>query len=284
MVDFFIIGAQKAGTTSLHRYLRQHNEVFMPAEKELFFFEKDELFKNGYDWYHKTYFNLSKKGSIKFGEATPTYIYSERALKRIAAYNPEIKIIFIIRDPIDRSYSHFKMRNEMGSSNINLTNYIRGVMKHGLLEGDTEGFINNSLYSIHLKKVFELFSKSQIYLVDFDKFTNNPIEEYQKILKFLGLKEFIPSNINTIYNHSFKVRFVFLKKFIASIKKQRKTIDFLKRLLNVRSFRTIRWFLEKELNTRKTYSTISTDEKKLLMKFLNQEYDYIDSLRLKRLL
>jgi hypothetical protein len=105
-IDFLIIGAAKAGTTSLFRYLDAHPQIHMPGEKELNFFSSDERFSRGVDWYLSQW-NDAKEGSVLWGEASPQYMQSPSPAGRIAAAFPQARLIALVRNPIERAYSHY---------------------------------------------------------------------------------------------------------------------------------------------------------------------------------
>ena len=87
--DFIIVGAQKCGTTYLHKFLCEHTDIFCPREKELNFF--DWNFARGISWYEQQ-FKLAPKGAI-CGEASPYYIAHPHALQRIKQYVPDVKLV-----------------------------------------------------------------------------------------------------------------------------------------------------------------------------------------------
>src|ERR1041385_3593120 len=97
-IDFIIAGAQKGGTTVLAAHLRAHPEIGMPDIKELHFFDEEKYFYDSeppYSIYHSHFFHA--RGKKNWGEATPIYMYWREAPKRIQQYNPQIKLIFILR-------------------------------------------------------------------------------------------------------------------------------------------------------------------------------------------
>ena len=122
-VDFFIVGAQKAGTSAFWTYLAEHLAVFLSKEKELHFFDDDARFLLTNPvaiiirvlQYH-TCFGGLRHGAKVVGEATPIYCWWRGALERIAAYNPKAKIIMLMRDPVSRAYSHWNMNGQQGTN------------------------------------------------------------------------------------------------------------------------------------------------------------------------
>src|SRR5687768_5412221 len=108
-LNFLVMGAQKSGTTALAYFLMQHPEIYMPPDKEVHFFDNDRLFRGRSAVDYRAYHNALNvpPGARMVGEATPIYMYWKPAPKRIKQYNPVTKMIFILRNPIDRAYSHY---------------------------------------------------------------------------------------------------------------------------------------------------------------------------------
>lgn len=107
-VDFLIIGAQKAGTTSLFKYLGEHHSFQGSIGKELDYFHLHANYKLGEKWYHSRWKKFGDK-NIHYYEASPQYWYSPHAPERIAEYNPDMKFICLVRDPVLRAYSAYNM-------------------------------------------------------------------------------------------------------------------------------------------------------------------------------
>ncbi len=107
-VDFVIIGAQKCGTTSLFQYLKAHPSLQGSLGKELDYFHLHSNYKMGEKWYHSRWKDFGKK-DILYYEASPQYWYSPHTPERIAKYNPEMKFICLVRDPVIRAYSAYNM-------------------------------------------------------------------------------------------------------------------------------------------------------------------------------
>lgn len=100
---FVIVGAQKCGTSSLHRMLRQHPQVHMSRTKELHYF--DRHFDRGLEWYTQQF--TPRRQHKEIGETTPAYMYRAPARRRLIQQLPDARIVMILRNPVDRAYSHF---------------------------------------------------------------------------------------------------------------------------------------------------------------------------------
>src|SRR5512134_2872554 len=104
-LDFIIIGAQKAGTTALFRYLRRHPRIYMPLEKEIPFFSDDVLYARGWEQFARRYYGHAPPDRL-WGKATPRYMIHPDCPSRIRATMPDTRLIALLRDPIERCISH----------------------------------------------------------------------------------------------------------------------------------------------------------------------------------
>ena len=107
-----IIGAQKAGTTALFEYLSKHPRLKSANTKEINFFSCDKIFSRGKSFYHSHFPGPAGKNTFTF-EASPSYLHNANAYERIYSYNPDIKLIAILRNPVDRAYSAWNMYREL---------------------------------------------------------------------------------------------------------------------------------------------------------------------------
>jgi hypothetical protein len=248
--NFLIIGAAKAGTTSLHRYLRQHPEIFMPNLKEPKFFalEGKKLdFKGpaqGINYNSVTRFDdyLNLFSEVRFekaiGEASPIYLSDSRAPHNIKKYFPNIKLISILRNPADRafsSYCHLLRENyedlsfEEGLKNENFRIDNRwSLLYHYTKEG---------YYSIYLKRYLDLFDISQIKIILYEDFSRDPRTVLSEIFNFLGVdSSFVVPDLK-ISNASGTTRFPWIRNLF-----QRENVikDSLKKFLPKRLRMTVR--------------------------------------------
>lgn len=109
-IDFFVVGAQKAGTTALHHYLSRHPDIFLPRKKETHFFSDNHgEYPLGIDYYLDTYFPAMECGEKLTGEVDPEYMFFPEVAQRLADFSQEAKIILVLRDPVSRAFSHYQM-------------------------------------------------------------------------------------------------------------------------------------------------------------------------------
>lgn len=175
MVNFIGIGPPKSGTSWLHKNLKKINEVHLPDEKETNFFLSNKKFKKGINWYLDKFKNKSKIN----GEISSGYIYlNESRIRYIKKLFPNLKIIFFIRNPLERLISEFYFQKVYKKKSIDKFDLF--------IKKKNE---ENKLYlSNHILKFRKFFPLKNFYLVDFEKIKKNPEMLINEILFFLNAK------------------------------------------------------------------------------------------------
>ena len=210
--DFFIVGEPKSGTTALYTYLKQHPDIFMPKIKEPYYFckdfhkESDEYNKKMKYFFRKSFpfrtdeqylklFKSWKEQKIS-GEASVTYLYSKIAAKEIHLFNPDAKIIMILRNPVDFLHSlhsrFFVTRNETETFENALAaeeerKKGRAIPKIAYLPPSYFNYSEWTKYAEHIQRYYDLFDKKQIKIIIFDDFKTNTQEVYEEVLEFLDV-------------------------------------------------------------------------------------------------
>ncbi|MBW4638366.1 MAG: sulfotransferase domain-containing protein [Gloeocapsa sp. UFS-A4-WI-NPMV-4B04] len=201
MPNFLIIGAQKAGTTALYSFLKQHPQIYMSPIKEPHFFtyegEKLDYLKPVVITNIEDYCNLFQEVSkgIVMGEASPSYIYSPRAPERIQHYIPEAKLIAILRHPAERAYSNFIFNIQRG--NEPLKDFAQALREEETRISNNSGFRwhykHKGFYYTQMKRYFDRFDRSQIRVYLYEDLNTNLVSVLQSIFQFLGVDEtFMP--------------------------------------------------------------------------------------------
>jgi len=203
--DFIIIGAGRAGTTALYTYLIQHPSIITASTDndepvaDLHFFEY--MISDKISWY-KSHFPRKSKNSFVTGEFTSTYMYHKKVPERIFNLIPKIKLIVILRNPIDKAYSTYNQQshfNEVTSSfeetikaefaRIDLIkNHIEYTNNNPNFDNYVEyNIIRHGIYFNYLEKWFKIFPKKQIFVVDSNELENFPQQTLNKVFEFLNL-------------------------------------------------------------------------------------------------
>jgi hypothetical protein len=185
--DFVVVGAQKAGTTWLYECLSEHPEVFVPRMKEVHYFTRpqdDRLSRldQGVEWY-KSLFPDDGKVS---GELTPDYMFFPYVAPAIAALNPKMKIVALLRDPVDRAYSQYWMRRRYRDS---------PSFEDSLRE--TPGLIERGFYYRQLAPYFEIFGTARVRIYIYEEITRAPEQFFADLCRFLGVSPgFVPRSLH----------------------------------------------------------------------------------------
>ncbi len=191
-VDFLICGAQKCGTTALDFYLRQHPLLCFPSKKELHYFDDDTAFAGGipdYAAYHAWF--APKAQHQLLGETTPMYLYKPEVMPRIRAYNPDMKLIAVLRHPVERAYSQWNMFRARGESVVGF----REALEHELAimaapeNSDASGYtcIRRGLYAQQLTRLWQHFPREQTLILRHERLLAQPEAVLARICDFLGM-------------------------------------------------------------------------------------------------
>jgi hypothetical protein len=208
---FLMIGVQRCGTTSLFQALTEHPQVMRPAfRKGIYYFDLN--YHRGDQWYHGHFPTrwLAHRKAARYGppvafEASGYYIYHPFALDRIAADLPTAKLVVMLRDPVERAYSAYKHEYARGYEPER--SFERALeLEDGRLVGEVErmradpryesmphrhhSYRHRGQYAEQLERVFALFPRTQVHIVQSEAFFAQPAEEYGKLLEFLGLHPF----------------------------------------------------------------------------------------------
>lgn len=216
VLDFVWIWAPKAWTTWIAKMLGQHPNVFIPETKELHYFNKwywenptidNYNFDKPIDWY--TDFFKDASSSQIIWEFTPAYIYDIIAPKKIYTHNPDIKIIVILRNPLERITSHYNFYRQRWV----FTN--ESILE--LLESQNH-IIEKSKYYAQLRVYFEIFPEENIKVVYHEDLKDNNIKVLKDIQSFLRLEPHIPENINQRSNVTWTPKYKYLNNILYKTK------------------------------------------------------------------
>jgi len=191
-LDFILAGAQKAGTTALHYFLAKHPHITMGDQQEMHFFDNDQLFVSQVDYeeLHKHYPPLGP--STLAGDCTPSYIYHEPAAERIWKYNPKIKLLILLRNPVDRAFAHWNMQRFRGREPLDFFDAVREEKNRiaGAPPSEARRFayVDRGFYGQQLARLFRFFARDQVKAVKFEEFSGEQRETLTSIFSFLGLE------------------------------------------------------------------------------------------------
>lgn len=185
-VDFMIIGAQKAATTLLAHQFRRHPKVEFCERKEPHFFSRREDWRAHLDSYHSLY---NQTPGCLYGEASTTYsrfpLYPH-VPEVLREYNPGLRFIYVVRDPIERMKSAY------------MHSFARGRVRMGMEEAllETSYFLNVSRYGVQIRRYLDCFPREQFLVLTFDEVVRTPAESWEKLSRHLDIPEPDPGDLD----------------------------------------------------------------------------------------
>lgn len=223
LVNFFIAGTQKGGTTALHGFLSKHSEICMPHSlKEVHFFDNDRFFMNlhaifpAYRKYH-AFFQPSSSTKI-VGEACPCYMWNEKAPARIHKYNPDAKIILLLRNPITRAYSHWNMAVSRGNENRDFSEAIFTELDYSRVKIESSGmkrfisdqnrtfsYLDRGFYSSQIRRLLRFFPRDQVLILLSEDLQEKHNETLSQVFSFLEVDSTVKIEPKTIHKREYKI-------------------------------------------------------------------------------
>jgi hypothetical protein len=223
--NLFIVGSPKAGTTSLHHYLDFHPEVFMSNPKETNYFTFDEIKKQNlyYNEEHistiESYLALFKKaGNMPvIGEASVSYLFYPGTAKKLFDFNPHSKIIIILRNPVERCYSHYLMDRRLGFVKDELETIIaKGAQENSHLSHAYQQFVLLGKYSEQISQYLEVFPKEQVKIFIYEEISTERKKFILDVCAFLGIRYLYDNDFEHRTNTYNEPKGSLLKKLYAS--------------------------------------------------------------------
>jgi len=202
---FLIIGAQKCGTTSLFYYLSQHPQLNLPTIKEIHFFDLE--YERGIDWYYRSFPKNPFLNNKLTGEASPYYLFHPLVPERVFKHLPKVKIIVLLRNPIERAYSHYHHQRKLGNEPIQsfeeaiINEELRiseeeEKLKRGIMNESPAhrhySYLSRGLYSVQIEIWMRYFSMSQMLFIKSEDLFEHPKPVLNKVYDFLIIRKILP--------------------------------------------------------------------------------------------
>lgn len=220
--DFLIVGAMKSGTTSVFNYLRRHPQVLAPSKKEIRFFDRHHC--EGLSWYqehfpHKIEVNalrILRRSPVATGEASPSYMFYPGAIDRIHRSLPSVKLIALLRDPVDRAYSHYMHNVRRNREDLTFEQAIE--RESDRIQGDLGrlatddcyvalnliyySYVSRGMYADQIQRMRDVVGEDRLLVLASEDLFQNTVATYDRITDFLGLdrvalRNFVPRNVGS---------------------------------------------------------------------------------------
>ena len=205
--DFLVIGTQRGGTTSLYNYLQAHPCIEPSSTKEIHFF--DRRFNRGLTWYRghfptgveKYYAQSLRRRAFVTGEASPAYLFHPHAPGRVARALPHVKLIVLLRNPVDRAYSQYFHAVELGLEMLSFEEAIKDEVERTagerakILQDEHydsyaymhRSYLSRGIYVEQLQTWMSLFPREQFLILKSEEFYADPADSVKQVLAFLDL-------------------------------------------------------------------------------------------------
>ena len=177
--NLLVIGAMKGGTTSLWEYLRQHPQVHMSPTKEIHYFDADAHFSRGVGWYERNFEGATDQHAV-VGEVTPAYTrfpLHRDVPRRAAALVPGARLVYVLRDPVERIRSHYLHHRMLGMESAP---FARAVVEHST-------YVDTSRYAMQLEQWMRHFPREQLLVITSEQLRVQQQVTMQQVYAFLGV-------------------------------------------------------------------------------------------------
>ena len=267
--NYMFLGAAKSATTTYYDILKNHNEVFVPKFKEPHFFNFDNNFSKGIDWYSQTYFgNVSEEKAII--DFTPTYLYSNLCAERIFnCLGPKMKFVVILRDPVDRAYSHYnhsvrdghEEKSFIDAINLEAKRIDKFKKNNDFLSELRCSYISQGMYFNMLNSYLKYYNINDFLIINFDEEVIKNINKTKtKLSDFLNI-DLTDLDFNVHSNKSGKSKNKLIQTLINKDNILRKVLKFFVPQMSRQILRNrIKNLNKKEFN----YNLISDKKRKII--------------------
>ncbi len=298
--NFFIVGSAKSGTTSIYNYLKQHPDIFMSPIKETHHFSTDidsskfrpdyaanlninidswldgdqkkeifHAFVKDWDKYLKLFKNSENQKAI--GEVTNSYLYSKEAAKNIQSKFPEGKIIMILRNPVERAFSHFLMDLKSGlETGSFLEAFKKDMAKSNKGWGISNVYYEIGMYYEQVKRYLTVFPQEQIKIILYDDYRNDAKKTLKEICNFLN----IDSNFEFEFSKEHNKAMIPKSGAVALMMRQKGLKAFAKKIFP-KSWKNI---ISKIFFTNKNLPKLSVDDRKYLIELYKEDIQKLAQL------
>ncbi len=271
-IDMMIVGAQKAGTTSLLRYLGEHPQCISHPQKEFAYFTDKAEYAEGLAAALKKYYSHQSYTNNTVVIAKNAGLFTDmNGLARLKKNNPNCQLVFILRNPVERTYSSYLMEKNFGTVKFEFEDLPEMINKHQNNNENTwdfDFFIEYSLYSHHLKNIYSLFSKENVNIVLYEDLKNDTQGVCRKLFEKLKIDSSFMPNVELKHNITQKTRSNYYARAVKHLLRNQNPIKkFIKKFVPGHKVYKYGELLREANKTEKKHSPIDTNVKKFLIEY-----------------
>lgn len=213
--NLLIVGAMRAGTSSLYKYLSMHPNAHRSVRKEVEYFSQH--YHRTQHWYraHWPVFPILSRDNHVYFEASPNYLFHPLAAKRAKQLVPEAKVIVLLRDPVERAFSHYRHMERLGYECLPFADAVEAEAERTAEDWTASranpetplskavlrySYLRRGHYVRYLKEWIDHFGHDRVHVINFDTFYDDPATRYSEVLEFTGLLPWFPYDF---VNYSF---------------------------------------------------------------------------------
>lgn len=261
------IGAQKCASSWIHAVLAAHPQASVAREKELDFFSY--YYDRGYRWY-ESLFDANSPAVLHF-ENSPSYFHDPRTPERVRAYDPDMKILLLLRDPVERAYSNHL--HEVIKGHIPNLSFEEGL-------ANNPSYLDQSRYGTHLARWLDVFPAAQVKVMLAESIKADPAAEARKVYEFLGIDpEFTTGLLSERRNESDRARLPWLRNILRAQGDRLRRMGLEEQLMRVKKLPPVRKLLEaNRVDVRQEVPAMRPDTRKRITDELSGEMQRLAGL------
>jgi hypothetical protein len=210
--DFIVGGIQKSGTTFFYNLIKRHSNIEMPKRSmKHSFFDDDRVFENGINWYASLFDHTTKSDEIKIGQISADCSFNTGSIEKIYKHIPKVKLIFVLRHPLERTYSQYWFMYANAVENKNIREALKvekDRVKKSYYNYKTYSYVGRSKYKEQFDNFYKYFSKDQVLIIPFENLVNSTLDTVNVAFDFLQIKrvnDLNDLNVNSIPRNKAKL-------------------------------------------------------------------------------
>ena len=191
--DFIIAGIMKSGTTFLDGLVRNHPSIRMPIRNmDYSFFDDDRIYSKGISWYESLFDEFINEKNVIIGQTSADCAFNKGSIERIKQHIPDVKLIFVLRHPIERTHSLYWHQYSMGREYRSFEEALKrepGIIQKDYYHYKMYSYVERSRYKSQFDNVYSQFEHKNVCLIPFTSLIKNTLPTLNKIFSFLGVEE-----------------------------------------------------------------------------------------------